>query len=434
MNTTYTTVLHPTAGFIPDIARDAPPGMISSEEASLLRDLAKRVAEIANEPEQAEKRRLWLSHNALEPVRPMLLVFPEDAWSDVLPPGELNVADPFWRQVEWYLKHLIYRADHLPDDFVIEPEFYITLRIDLGNWGLFTEKIYSGQDKGAWIYDPALKDPGAIDRLTEPAVRVDEAYTQRCFQAAGDVLGDILPVRVHGFLPAVNLVGEAAELRGLEALTWDLYDRPEWVHKLMSFISAARKKQLIYLVEKGYLSLNNRNHYTDSGGYGYTDELPGGEFTGQVRLKDLWGFGVAQEFSWVGPAQHELFLLDYQLPLLECFGLVSYGCCEPYTHKFEMLKRRVPRLRRISVSPWCDLRTAAQALQDRFVLSWKFNPAPVVSGLDEDALRLQIREGLQITRGCVTELILKDLFSVRGRPERVERFARIAREEIDSLK
>lgn len=433
MITSYPTVLHPTAGFIPDIARDALPGRISPGETTILRDIAKRVAELAGVPGQAEKRRLWLRHNRLEPVRPMLLVFPEDAWSDILPPGEMTLADPFWRQMEWYLKHLLYRSERLPDDFVVEPELYITLRVDLGNWGISTPKIYPGQDKGAWVYDPALKDPGVIDRLTEPLVHVDEDTTQRCFEAAGDVLGDILPVRLHGFLPAVNLVGEAAELRGLEALTWDLYDRPEWVHQLMAFLSAARKKQLLYLEQQGYLSLNNRNHYTDSGGYGYTNELPDGDFSGQVRLRDLWGFGVAQEFSWVGPAQHELFLLDYQLPLLECFGMVSYGCCEPYTHKFEMLKRRVPRLRRISVSPWCDLRIAAQALQDRYILSWKFNPAPVVSGLDEDTLRLQIREGLQTTRGCVTELILKDLFSLKDRPGRVEQFTRIARQEIDSL-
>jgi len=33
-------------------------------------------------------------------------------------------------------------------------------------------------------------------------------------------------------------------------------------------------------------------------------------------------------------------------------------CCEPYSHKFDMLQK-IPRLRRVSVSPWCDIEEAA---------------------------------------------------------------------------
>ena len=46
--------------------------------------------------------------------------------------------------------------------------------------------------------------------------------------------------------------------------------------------------------------------------------------------------------AWISPAQHEEFVLNYQLRLLERCGLNSYGCCESYDHKFDMLKNRVP--------------------------------------------------------------------------------------------
>ena len=44
-------------------------------ECTLLRRLAARVAELACQPCQAEKRELWRLHNRLEPVRPV--IFPK---------------------------------------------------------------------------------------------------------------------------------------------------------------------------------------------------------------------------------------------------------------------------------------------------------------------------------------------------------------------
>ena len=79
----------------------------------------------------------------------------------------------------------------------------------------------------------------------------------------------------------------------------------------------------------------------------------------------------------MGPTQRAQFLLDHQLPLLEQCGLVACGCCEPYTHQFAVL-RRIPRLRRVSVSPCCDTEKAAASLENEYILSWKPNPAMLV--------------------------------------------------------
>ncbi|MBE3070292.1 MAG: hypothetical protein IMZ66_08655, partial [Planctomycetes bacterium] len=51
--------------------------MISPSDAVVLRDLARRVAEIASLPIMAERRPLWRRHNRLRGERPMILVFPE---------------------------------------------------------------------------------------------------------------------------------------------------------------------------------------------------------------------------------------------------------------------------------------------------------------------------------------------------------------------
>jgi hypothetical protein len=56
-----------------------------SPERKVLRELAKHVAEIAALPIQAERRELWKMHNNLQPVRPMILLFPEGSWEELHP-------------------------------------------------------------------------------------------------------------------------------------------------------------------------------------------------------------------------------------------------------------------------------------------------------------------------------------------------------------
>jgi hypothetical protein len=263
---------------------------------------------------------------------------------------------------------------------------------------------------------------------------VDETATQRCYDAVGSALGDMLPVEINCRLPHANMIGEACLLRGIDRFMLDMYDRPSWLHELMTLIANATMALVGHLEGEGYLTLNNRGHYTDSGGVGWSDELPRpGSNANLVRLEDLWGFGVAQELVLVGPQQHEELVLNYQLPLLERCGLNAYGCCEPYTTKFDMLFDRIPRLRRVSVSPWCDVEVAAEKLGRRCIYSWKPNPAMVAGGFDRSAIRAYLRETLEIAHGCVLELVHKDTFTIDGEPARLEEWARIAREEIDRV-
>jgi hypothetical protein len=426
-----TSCLHATAGYILNVAQGAEPGLLPGDERDQLRRLAERVLEIARHPKQAEKRALWYRHNALKEARPLVLVFPEDSWAEIIGEDQLELSDPFWRQQEWYLKHLIYRDEKLHDDFVVEPDLYVTCVMHATGWGVQIARSCLTQEKGSWVYEPPLKELDDIHKLQYPTFEVDEAATQRAFDAVSEVFGDLLPVHVYCGPLHANLIGEATALRGIEQVMWDMYDNPEWLHQLMDFLAEAMMRRVRYLEQSGYLSLNNGHHYIDSGGIGYTRDLPSDGFDGRhVRLRDVWGFGVAQELAWVGPSQHDEFVLDYQLRLLNECGLNAYGCCESYAEKFKMLEK-VPRLRRISVSPWCDVEVAAKALGDRYIYSWKPNPAMVVGNYNPDAIRAYIRRTLDVSRGCVLEMVHKDTFTIEHDPARLETWAQIAREEID---
>ena len=58
----------------------------SHNDKQILRELGKRVAEIAALPEQQQTIRLWKQLNGLKPVRPMVMI-------DQIPWHEMNVDD-----------------------------------------------------------------------------------------------------------------------------------------------------------------------------------------------------------------------------------------------------------------------------------------------------------------------------------------------------
>ena len=99
----------------------------------------------------------------------------------------------------------------------------------------------------------------------------------------------------------------------------------------------------------------------------------------------------------------------------------------------DRMLEKVPRLRRVSISPWCELEPAAQACRGRWIFSWKPNPAMVASGFDTERIRRYIRHVLEVARGCVVEMIHKDTFTVEHDRSRLETWARLAKEEVEKV-
>ncbi len=74
------------------------------KDRTILRDLAKEVAEAAARPVMAERKAMWKRHNGLQRIRPMILVFPEGSWRELLPRGVLQCEDEQARDMEWHLR------------------------------------------------------------------------------------------------------------------------------------------------------------------------------------------------------------------------------------------------------------------------------------------------------------------------------------------
>ena len=404
---------------------------VSEKDKAILRDLAGRVAEIGNLPVQEQKADMWRRHNDLERVRPMVLIFPEGSWREMLPRSEMACEPGLAQDYEYDLRIRLYYWEHMEDDNVIEPIVQSPIIMHNTGWGVEGKVTRPEEVSGAFHIDPVIRDESDVEKIKTPRITVDWPATEQRFTMVQELFGDILSVEKqgcanYGFAP----VDTYSMLRGIDQMFLDLVDNPGMVHKAVGRIVDGHITMLKSMEDQGALSLGNRRHYVGSGGTGYTRQLPQPDFDGtHVRTTDLWGFATAQIFSEVSPAMHKEFALQHEIRVLELFGLNCYGCCEPLHLKLGIVKT-IPDLRRVSISPWADVEKCAEEIKDRYIYSWKPNPAVVAAeAWDEDAVRKEIRRFLEKTRGCIVEMIMKDTHTCRNDPQRMWNWVRIAKEE-----
>ena len=408
--------------------------MIGESDRKLLRDLARRVAEIADLPIQAERRELWKKHNSLQPARPMILIFPEGSWwsGELLSHASLECEGEAARFMEWELRATIYGAEHFADDMVIEKEWVVRKAISTSGWGISAQHISSTEERGSYGFDPVIKEPADLKKIKAPKVYYDEQATQQNLEQAQEVLGDILDVKLLGVMRAdFHLMKEYTALRGLAEVMMDMYEDPQMLHDAMSIFEEGSRGIVQQYVDMNLLSLNNDGTYNNSGGNGYTDELPAPGFDPErVRPCDIWACAEAQEMAQVSPEMHAEFVLAYEKRLLEPFGLTGYGCCEDLTRKLDDVFT-IHNIRRISISAWADVDACAEKLQDKYIFSWKPRPQDLVGKFNPEMIRDYIGHTIDAAKGCALEMILKDTHTCEGHPERFDQWTQIARDLVE---
>ncbi|HBQ64240.1 MAG TPA: hypothetical protein DD727_04810 [Clostridiales bacterium] len=409
-----------------------------TQDVQILRDLAKQYKEITAKPIQQERRELWRRHNSLQPTRPPIYIR-AFAWGEILDPSCLKCQDPFFRSYEQFF-HMMFYRDTLPDDVIAEP--WVTVPAvrrhassDNTPWGVHATRISSGVRGGAAKYDPPIKEPEDILKLVKPRHIIDEEATRQRVEKVRDAIGDIIEVNVgrHPVLWGHSAVisTDLAMLRGLEQIMWDMTDRPEWLHQLLGILRDGILGVHEEAEKAGDLQLADHDNQAVS----YSQELKDPKAnSGAVKRRDLWHFFHSQEYALISPEMFDEFMLHYQIPIMEKYGLVSYGCCEDLTRKIPYLKK-IPNLRRIAVTPWADKRRCAEQIGRDYVLSWRPSPTDAVSfGLDPAAVRRTVEEARDIFQenGNIWDITLKDVETVQGDAKRVQEWTRIVREVVES--
>ena len=417
---------------------DTPCWNIVESDRSILRRLAARKAEMAGDPIMAERRQLWLKHASLQGERPMILAETQGVVPEILPDSDLCCQEEWARDLERDLRLLIFQYEQVRDDFVVEPWIECNWHVDLGDYGFAIEK-HRGDNEGkmgSYVWDAPIKDLDAdFDKLHPRRFSIDRERSLAWKAHLECTFGGILPVRIRGpFYWTMGLTWPCIDLIGLENLMVFMYDNPAGLHRLMAFLRDDHLALADWLESEGLYTLNNENDYVGSGTVGYTGDLPRPDWQAgdPVRTRDLWVLSESQETVGVSPRMFEEFIFPYQLPIIKRFGLCYYGCCEPVHSRWSILKR-IPNLRRVSVSPWCDEEYMAEQLGRDYIYCRKPNPALISSAVwDEDAIRQDIQRTMTVAGECTVEFAMKDVHTLADQPLRLGRWVDIAREATES--
>lgn len=383
---------------------------ISQQDKDILRSLGERISQIAALPIQNSRRRYIEKAENLEQTKPVLYIY-QEPWNELNVNGELDLhcEDVFCRSIETGLRQVLYKWDHYQDDTVIDGIMYQPFCIRDTGFGITEdvniERTDATSDVVSRHFNIQISEEEDIKKIKFPEVSHDEQQTEREYQMRSEIFDGILPVEKTGvsgfwFAPWDELV----RWTGVQEVLMDMVLRPEFVHRMMDhFVSA-----WLYRLDQ-YEAQNLLTR----------------------PAKELWGVGAAQIFSEVSPQMHEEFALKHEARWFSRFGKTYYGCCEPLHNKVDIIKKNIPNLRRISMSPWVDFDKAVQNVGSDLIFAWKPNPAVFVTDVwNPKAIQNGLREHIKKAkdRGCILEIYMKDISTVQYHPEHLWEWAKIARE------
>jgi len=353
---------------------------------------------------------------------------------ELIPDDHLQTEDPFCRGQEMYLRKIIYCWENFPDDRVVDDVVIspIMIRGDCQSTGFGMKVVMDRPDMrfGAGLIKNTIDSENDLEKInTQPEVYVDWENTENHYQRLCDLYDGILKVEKRG--PSffwITVMDQFIMWRSIPQMFIDLIERPKWVHEALEKITIGHIRSLEQIEKLGVLYPGNSNSSLGSGGYAWTDQLPQPDFDGEnVRLKDVWGRCATQIFTeGISPEMHDEFAVQYEKRILECFGLATYGCCEPLHNKMDYI-RKIKNLRRVSMSPWVDIEKASEAVGKDYVYTHKPNPT-MISMVEwhPDLAYKELKDAFEKTRNNILEVNFQDLHTVRSEPHRLTEWTEIA--------
>lgn len=400
-------------------------------DVDILRRLGTEKAQIASLAIHKEKAKLWCDLNDKKKTRPLIFI-DEIPWHEMNYNDELTILcqDEWAQQIELVLRREIYQWKHMPGDMIVSNYISCPIVINDTGFGLTEDvdivKTDNTSDVVSRHFHEQISKPEDIEKITMPVISCDHQTTQENYENMRHIFANILPVKKEGikhiwYTPWDSLV----RWWNMEKMMMDLILRPQMVHDIYERMVDNCMSRLEQLEAQGLLTLANNNIRVGSGGYAYTNDLPSESADEPAKPSNMWGCSNAQIFSEVSPEMQWEFAVKHDLRWLEKWGLTYYGCCEPLDGKMDIL-RKIPNLRKISMSPWINIDNAVKQVGNDYVFSYKPSPALLAeTKWDPKKVRCDLKDILEKTKDCYVEVILKDISTVRYEPQRLWEFAEI---------
>lgn len=414
----------------------------TAEERRYLRELARKQTEYAALPIMAQREALWYAHNSVQGERPVIVVEMDTFEHEMLPTP--RCMSPAAEVLEQNLSRHLVNFEWIGDDKVV-PEYYaVEWQIQVDEFGVEIPEEHADDGHGGavgyrWQHPlRTLKEDFA--RLKPARFSVDREYTLAWQSFAEEVFDGILPVRIENnslrwhVAPSCKVVA----LMGLQQMMLSLVDEPEEMPALYAYLRDNILAFAKWQETEGLLTLNNGNHFAGAGSYGFTCELPAESYAraGRVTTRDLWLNINSQETVSISPRMYRDVVFPVYADIAREFGLVYYGCCEPVHDIWECCVSRLPHLRKVSISAWCNEEFMGEALRGSRVI-YSRKPSPLFLGVgvgfDEEGFAEHIRRTLAAAAGCGLEFIFRDVYTVSGDRTKPGRAVAITRQLINEL-
>lgn len=411
-----------------------------NQEIAILRELANQYMQIAYGPDQEHVWELHADVNDLRPQRPIVLIS-ELPWHELNADGFLTLQcqDPELRKAEDYFRKIIFQHKYFPGDMMVKPYYPVDKVIHTTGTGMKVKEETLGTDKKSDIvshkYENQFHTMEDVEKLHNPVITYDAEESLRRYERVADAIGDILPVKLVGQATGYCLGHIAWDFistyMSVDNLLYALVDEPEMMHALVGkltdiFLDTVRQYEELNLIDPD-------SPYCHCASAASRDLMKTPVDYCHVKTKNVWGRGLAQILATVSPAMHDEFEIQYAIRAMEPFGLVYYGCCEPLDNKIDIVKK-IPNLRKISITPWADINRSAEAVGKDYVISAKPNPANLpYAASDPDRIRKEIRILVDACRRNNTpcEILLKDISTSAYNLENLVVWNRIAKEEAE---
>ncbi|MSA03593.1 hypothetical protein GKG47_19480 [Lactonifactor sp. BIOML-A3] len=417
---------------------------VTEKDRMRLRELAKQQYEISQLPVMREREERWYRHNSCQgscrgdyPLVVMEIKYCIDDYLD------LECETEFARAVEKELLTQLVNHTLVDDDKVIPGYFTVYWDMDIRTFDLDMEEKRVIDNRGKSVGYTTIHHLENLEesfcKIGKTVRRADKEYTYRYKERVEEIFGDILPVKIK-MPPSVNWMvspsKKAIYLMGLESMMLAPYDCPERYQQLYGMLVDDVLETFQWMNREGLLCLNNGNDYAGAGSYGFTGELPSGQYlkTGEIELKDLWVNLNSQETLSISPDMYGAFYWPHYKRLAEQFGLVYYGCCEPTNPIWKDYLSTLDNLRKVSVSPWADDELMGEYLRGSKIIYSK-KPSPNYLALDTplnaEHYREHIKKSVLAARGCETEIIARDVYALYGDRHKLGQGVQIIREVLE---
>ena len=405
---------------------------ISQKDRGILRELAKKQMELAMSERNRRLYEEWAAYGKSKvPARPMVTV---ELWTfaeQVLTPL-LECEGEWARAIESRMRSPMVNFTLFEDDSLVPDYYAVSLRRSFRPWGLEVRRKETGGVGHHFIpYLHVLEDD---DWQLGPSVYgFDEEATEREVAEMQDLFGDILPVVRKESCLGACLTQDIVHIMDMQEMYVSMITEDD---RFLAMIERLTDDYLAYfdsLEKSGLLRTAARMQHLGQGSYCFTDEFeddrPG------AALKDLWLYTDSQETSGVSPEMYKELVFPSYKRLMERFGLVSYGCCEPVNAIWDDCLSQVKNLRKVSVSAWCDEEFMGERLRGTGITYLRKPPATILGMdtpvLDEEETLKCFRKTAKAARGCKLEIPQRDVYRVGHSAEKVRRYVELARQGLE---